>query len=403
MAPFTLRERGAVPFPWTDADLRALARIEPRGALGAVARAGWGLRAGGHVGFTRLPSGAVRVVPKAGAADGDVAAANVLATLARVGALPRSPRPDELRAVRGDWVEALIALFAGALADALGRGPILGPATVHVDASAALRGRLRVAALAARPARAHLFPIEFVERRPDAPPLRALRWTVERLAPLARLPASRSVLARLELDLAAVPAVAAPPAGWFEKEGLTRHEARFLPALALAKLLRGGLTAALAPGEASAVAFWVDADRLFERLGAYLARRAAPAGWSVSAQDGGLFLGWVEDRPALRLRPDLVLRDADGPCLVVDTKHKVWKGAPSEDDAYAMAAYVRRYGVERGVLLYPRPPGPAPEWRMRLHGGGWVEARFLDLARDLHAPGAWGMMEAEMREALGVG
>lgn len=396
MALTTLREREAAPFPWTGDDLRELASLPP-GTLAPEARGGRSLRAGDRVGFARLPSGAVRVVPKASAACEDRAAGNVLALLARAGLLPRALRADDLAPVRGDWIEALIGLFAREAASQLAQGLLLRDRRVADDASLALRGRWRVER--DRPDRRHVFAVEYTQRHPDVPPMRALRWAARRLMALSRHAPHRALLARVDADLTEV----VPE--WPASAALARTEARYAPALRLATMLREGLTTALAPGPEGAVAFWVAMDPLFERTVARLASSAAPTGWTVASQDTSRWLGLVLGKPAVRLRPDVVVRDPSGtPQLVVDAKHKVFDREPSEGDLYQAFAYVRRFGVPRAVLLYPQMPEAAPvRWRLELDSQGVIEARSLDLTDDLTKPAAWVKLGEEMREVMGLG
>ena len=64
-------------------------------------------------------------------------------------------------------------------------------------------------------------------------------------------------------------------------------------------------------------------------------------------------------KPAFRLKPDIVLSERGKVRFILDAK---WKhldpGAPnhgvSQDDAYQLFAYGKRYGCRRVVLVYPR-------------------------------------------------
>jgi 5-methylcytosine-specific restriction endonuclease McrBC regulatory subunit McrC len=82
----------------------------------------------------------------------------------------------------------------------------------------------------------------------------------------------------------------------------------------------------------------------------------------VSSQERHDF--WVPAHHGVRkVRPDIVVRGADGNVLlVIDTKWKVPKnGLPSDDDLKQMFVYNELLDGSRSVLLYPRTAKSKPE------------------------------------------
>lgn len=94
-------------------------------------------------------------------------------------------------------------------------------------------------------------------------------------------------------------------------------------------------------------------ERIFEDyVAARLRKTCHPHGISVQAQDRGRYL--FDSPKQYRLRPDIVVTDPVGRCLILDTKWKVPKdGKPGQGDMYQMFAYAARYDIDHAVLVYP--------------------------------------------------
>ncbi len=90
-------------------------------------------------------------------------------------------------------------------------------------------------------------------------------------------------------------------------------------------------------------------ERVFERYvtRGVLAAFAGADGWTAAPQE------MHEVAAGLEMRPDITVRRAGRPALVVDAKWKRPAGAPSPADLYQMLAYCTGLGVGRAVLVYP--------------------------------------------------
>ncbi len=100
----------------------------------------------------------------------------------------------------------------------------------------------------------------------------------------------------------------------------------------------------------------VNLEYLFQQhVGEVLSRpRALPAAWRADPQ---IPLVLTPDSPrlaSLTLRPDLVVRDADGPRSVWDAKWKPLAAAgPHPDDVHQALGYAAALGVKAAGLVYP--------------------------------------------------
>ena len=132
-----------------------------------------------------------------------------------------------------------------------------------------------------------------------------------------------------------------------------RLNARYGPALRLARLVLNHLTLDNTAGPYPFASFLVNVPRLFEsfvtkRLSALL----LPYGLRVVAQRHD----YIDEQRQIGIRPDMLVYDRQGadPLLVIDTKYRLFDRGEINSDLYQVSAYLDRYGLERGLLVYPQ-------------------------------------------------
>ena len=370
-----------------------------------------GLRALGLVGVIQLGAWTVEILPWLDAAAGSEgadptdqsAARNLLALLSYVTDLPL--HAEEAAGLAHDrpqtWLDLLTRLFALYLYQPLHSGPAHSYVP-REETLPVLRGRWNLARQARRlPQPRPEFEVSYAEFSADTPLNQVLRFVVERLLSLTQDVPSRGQLARLREMLRQVSLLPALRPGLLEEVRFDRLTAPFRPAFQLAQLFLSGNAVQLRTGPQPAWAFVFDMAALFERFtAAFLQRykeRILPEAWRgsrLSVQSAGLraYLAECEGRPALRLKPDLLLLPTGGarPLLAADSKYKLLaadglRHGLEREDAYQMLAYMARLDCARGLLLYPQPPNGRPvRKRLRLHQppGGTILACTINL----HAP-----------------
>ncbi len=142
---------------------------------------------------------------------------------------------------------------------------------------------------------------------------------------------------------------------------LHRLNARYAPTLALCRLLLSGMTLAETEGSHPFASFLINMPRLFESfLTTQLCSYLEPYGLRIVAQKSD----YLDEERSVGIRPDiLIYRAASGratPLLVLDAKYKVLSGseASNSQDLYQISAYMGRFGVDHGMLVYPQFVGP---------------------------------------------
>lgn len=134
-----------------------------------------------------------------------------------------------------------------------------------------------------------------------------------------------------------------------------RLNAAYGPALALCGLVLRGLTLNEQAGAHSYASFLVQMPRLFESfLTKRLARLLPQHGLRVVAQRHD----YLDEERKVGIRPDVLVfagRERE-PRLVLDAKYRRSEGPDADPnrDLYQVNAYLDRYGLQSGVLVYPR-------------------------------------------------
>ena len=134
-----------------------------------------------------------------------------------------------------------------------------------------------------------------------------------------------------------------------------RLNAPYGPALALCTLALRGLTLNEQAGTHPYASFLVQMPRLFE---SFLTKRLANLlpryGLRVVAQRHD----YLDEERKVGIRPDVLIYSGreKQPRLVLDAKYRRAEGPDADPnrDLYQVSAYLDRYGLQQGVLVYPR-------------------------------------------------
>jgi 5-methylcytosine-specific restriction enzyme subunit McrC len=243
-----------------------------------------------------------------------------------------------------------------------------------------LRGRLRFAEQIARsPGLPTPLEVAFDEYTADVAENRLLKSATELLLRLPRLPApSLARLHRVDALLDEVRIVRDPRQ--FEIPRITRLNARYEPALVLAKLILTHSSITALSGHVSSASFIFDMNRVFEDFVSTALREALRRhGGDVRFQASSHLD--ADPQPSLLIRPDITWW-RDGRCLaVVDAKYKSIANASMPNaDAYQMLAYCIAHRQRRGFLIYAHDAGERPRVHTIRHSGHVIDVRTLDVS-----------------------
>lgn len=335
----------------------------------------WRLKAAGKVGVATVavPDGRVitlRIVPK-------VPIARLLFLLGY--ALdPKGWRDDEVQLDEAsELLPAFARLFHRQAENALRQGLLQGYRTTE-DTALLVQGRIREADQIRRH-HGRLIPLEIVhdEYTPDIAENQLLRTACDRLCRLpGELPRDvRGGLLRLRVRLADITAVSRGHRvpSWQP----SRLNTRYHNALRLAELVLRATSVEHRSGDVTVTGFLFDMAKVFEDF-VTVALREAFAG------NGGRCvlqaMHHLDERRAIRIRPDLVRYTDDGlPLAVVDAKYKAEKSEGFPDaDLYQMLAYCTALDLSEGHLVYAKGNGPHAAHRVR-HAGITIHQHALEL------------------------
>lgn len=179
--------------------------------------------------------------------------------------------------------------------------------------------------------------------------------------------------------------------GLLREVGLHRLNAAYGAVLMLCRLVLQHLTFEERPGPYPFASFLVNMPRLFESFLTARLRALLPHyGLRAVAQRHD----YLDEERTVGIRPDLLVvpRRGGEPLMVVDFKYRdlAEPGVSANNDLYQLSAYMDRYSLSAGVLVYPRFDD-MPATRLKLRS----TPKQLHLAGiDLGAPGP-GALEAE--------
>lgn len=377
--PLLLFEHECKAYPWTDADLTRLERLNlsvGREILRATARNGQrAIQASQHVGVIRFGQRTIQILPKIYRPTGNTSSedktkevtANLLHLLSYAGTLPiREHEIAPLLRQTDDWFEVLTRLFATHLREEWQRGAHRTYQSVH-DELPTLKGKWRIADQIRFPTRRHLFSVTYDEFTADNALNRVFRYVVERLWRLTRDNDNRKLLGELREwmeDVTVVPSLNLTDAS---ASLLTRLTERYRPLLNLARLFLDGSSLQMSAGGVNTFAFLFDMNLLFESfIAGFMKLFAAQifpahfAGYEFLPQSRGArhYLAWHQERRVFQTIPDIAFRSGNEFPLLIDTKYKRLdekdrRAGVTPGDFYQMHAYAHRYQCSRVVLLYP--------------------------------------------------
>jgi 5-methylcytosine-specific restriction enzyme subunit McrC len=274
--------------------------------------------------------------------------------------------------------EPLIGLFCALLQRALRQG-MLRRYEARVAELPVLRGRLLVAQQLRRNlARPDRLACGFDEFSEDNACNQALKAALQVLRTLSRCDRNQRILDELLFRFHDVANVPTASIRW-DALHTDRLSSRYAPLLRLARLFVEGCLPDVVTGGGQGFALLFDMNELFERyVGATARRVLARHELRVTLQGPARHLAQgAGGRGAFELRPDIVVSDAAGPRLVIDTKWKrldetAHREGVRSGDMYQMHAYATQYGVREVLLLYPH----------RAELGPWLPRRASYVLRE---------------------
>lgn len=290
---------------------------------------------------------------------------------------PRAWREDPVGLDdQADLWPAMAQVFVRQANRALERGLLQGYRTEE-SAHLVLRGRLREAdQLRLHPGLAVPLEVRFDEYDVDIAENQLLRAATQRLLKLPRMPpAAVRHLRQVRSKLADVSALVAgqplPPTR------PSRLNARYQPALVLARMVLRARSIDVLNAGVRATGFLVDMNTLFEDFVTVSLTEALAA-------DGGRCVPQshhvLDEAHLVKLRPDLVWFARGGaPAAVVDAKYKAQAstGYPNAD-VYQLLAYCTALRLRVGHLVYAEGEGLTKTVRIN-HAGITVNQHALDL------------------------
>jgi 5-methylcytosine-specific restriction enzyme subunit McrC len=149
---------------------------------------------------------------------------------------------------------------------------------------------------------------------------------------------------------------------------LHRLNESYGPVLSLCRLALNHLTLDERPGPHPFASFLVDMPRLFESFLTAKLRAALP---EYGLRVVGQRYDYLDEDRTVGIRPDVLVYSRNGakPLLVLDAKYRSLDeyGGDINRDLYQVSAYLDRYGLSQGVLVYPQFEGAASS-RLKLRG-----------------------------------
>jgi 5-methylcytosine-specific restriction enzyme subunit McrC len=184
----------------------------------------------------------------------------------------------------------------------------------------------------------------------------------------------------------------------FDVLHLDRQSERFAPLIEFCRIVLTQRSPAPQTGKSDTFSLLFPMEQLFEQfIGYFIQRHASAFGLTrdqVRLQARGRIQHLLrrENRPIIRMKPDIHIGDSKTPALrIVDTKWKRLK-SDAEDrrngvaqaDLYQLYAYATRYKCPRSVLLYPKISGATGgTFTLEEDEATEISVAQIDLNRDL--------------------
>jgi 5-methylcytosine-specific restriction enzyme subunit McrC len=356
----------------SSAQARALAATGALSVTPGWDAGSWTLSASSYVGVLHIDGVEIRIRPRI--------AISRLVFLLGYAQDPKAWRDDPVGLDdQADLWPAMAQVFTRQADRALERGLLQGYRTEE-SAQVVLRGRLLVAdQLRLHAGLAVPLELRFDEYDVDIPENQLLRAAAERLLKLPRMPVTalrrlRGLLVRLADVTRLVPGQPVPitPS--------SRLNARYRPALALARMVLRSRSVDVLDAGIRATGFLVNMNTVFEDfVTVSLTEALAPFGGRCVAQDRHA----LDEARQVKLRPDLVRYGPAGRQIaVVDAKYKAEtpSGYPHAD-LYQVLAYCTALRLPVGHLVYAEGEELASSVRVRNAG-----ITILRHALSLHLP-----------------
>lgn len=321
------------------------------------------------VGVIRAPDGfQIEVLPKVGKAIGGGAdeARQLLIEMLRCLQGFRHVQTDSAKilATRMPLLEVFVAEFLRTVDHIVKRG-LRSDYSSRQDNLFALRGKLLMAPhLRQNLFRADRFFTDYDEFSIDRPENRLLRAALRRVVMLSGSQVNQRLARELEFVFADVPLPAQPRID-FQRVRLDRGMSYYADALAWARLILDEESPLTGSGEHRAPSLLFPMEAVFEAFVAkHLAKQLArPLILKTQARSHHLVRHLEQNW--FRLKPDLLIRNAERDSLVLDTKWKLLDGSKangtdkyglSQSDFYQLQAYGQSYLDGQGdvVLIYPK-------------------------------------------------
>ncbi len=276
-----------------------------------------------------------------------------------------------------DLLSAIAAGFSWHTARALERGVVRGYRSVD-ERRANLRGRIRFGdQLAQLPGMALPLEVTYDDFTADILENRMLVTAAESLLRLRRIPPrARSRLLRTRVTLDDVGRISAP--GDARAPAITRLNARYAPALALAELILRRRSTTAHTGGVESTSFVFDLNEVFESfLTTALAETLRQHGGEVHPQ----LRRWLDEEKGLEVKPDITWLREGKSAGVVDAKYKSVSrgGSIPNADAYQMLAYCIAFGIPRGFLVYAKDENERGRSHVIRRHGYVVDVRVVDV------------------------
>lgn len=223
-----------------------------------------------------------------------------------------------------------------------------------------VRGKMMLARQATRnAARPDRIWCAYDDFNPDNELNRAIKAAAARALRVSTMSATQGLLREVLYSVEEI-SDAVPQVERFRAIPRDRLSRGYLELLDMAGIILFGPEPDVVSGGESHVALLFDMNKLFEEfIGRQLIAAAQEPDLSISLQGPKRWLGAdSKGDKYFQLKPDVVVSRNENPLAVLDTK---WKLLGAEDpisdiapaDVYQMLAYMTRYEVSTGVLLYP--------------------------------------------------
>jgi 5-methylcytosine-specific restriction enzyme subunit McrC len=276
-----------------------------------------------------------------------------------------------------DVLAAVASGFSWHATRALERGVLRGYLTVN-ERRPDIRGRIRFGdQIKQLPGMTLPIEVTYDDFTADILENRMLLTAAEILLQLPRIPPrARSRLLRTRVALDDVERLVSPADT--RSLAITRLNARYASALALAELILRHRATTARLGDVRSTAFLFDLNEVFESfLTTALTESLRSYGGEVRPQ----FRDHLDEGGALEVKPDITWWRRGRCVAVVDAKYKSVSrgGSIPNADAYQMLAYCIAFGIPRGLLVYAKDENERARAHAIRRHGYTVEVSVVDV------------------------